>query len=457
MARTKDLTVGSPTKLILLYSIPILLGNVFQQFYNMADTIIVGRFLGNDALAGVGLTGSIYFLILGFSLGLTGGFSVVVAQRFGAKDEKGLKHSVAMIIILCAATCVILTAISMLTMRPLLRLMNTPDEVSGYAYDYISVILACMSVTIVYNMVSGLLRAIGDSKTPLYYLFIASILNIGFDLLFIVVFKMGAGGAAWATVMSQAISVVLCLIHIKLKYQILHVSRSDFSLDGKLMWKHVAIGLPMAFQFSITAVGVVAVQGAINLFGPRYIAAYTAASKIEQLVTQPAGTFGVTVATYSGQNLGAGRIDRIRQGVLRANLLTLCFSALASVVLIFGGRSLGSMFLSGDAAEAAAVLDISQIYLHLAAIFFPFLFVIFVFRNCLQGIGHSLVPLLAGFFELVVRLVVSFTLPKMLGFQGICLAGPLAWISAAVPLAIAYWYIMRKISKPMVDYDKIAT
>lgn len=444
---SKDMTQGSPTKLILFFAIPILIGNVFQQLYSMADTIIVGRYINKEALAAVGLTGPLSFLILGFTMGLTGGFSVIVAQRFGAKDEKGLKHSIATIVILCVLMITLLTIIALVSAKPLLRLINTPEDIIGDSYSYISVIYGGIVVTVLYNMLAGLLRAIGDSKTPLYFLLIASILNIVLDLIFIIVFHMGVAGAAWATVISQGISGILCLLYIKRKYPILHISRKDFNWNTKFAIKHLQLGLPMAFQFSITAIGVLILQGALNLFGSNYIAAYTAASKVEQLVTQPAGTFGITMANYSGQNLGAGRIDRIKEGVTKCTFLSLSFAIGASLILRFFGKNLASLFMKGNVIEISAVLDVSQMYFNIASLFFPFLFLIFIYRNVLQGIGHGIMPLMAGVFELAARTLVAFTLPGFIGFKGICFAGPFAWISASVPLAIAYFITIKKLMK----------
>lgn len=450
---TKDMTTGSPAKLIITYAIPILIGNIFQQFYNMADTIIVGRYLGVDALAGVGLTGPMNFLVLGFSLGITSGFSVVAAQRFGAKDEKGLKHCVATIIMLCVIMTTIITLTAVVSTKPLLRLINTPEEVFNYSYQYISIIYAGITATILYNMLAGLLRAVGDSRTPLYFLLIASLLNIVLDLLFIINFKMGVSGASLATVVSQGTSGILCLIYIKKRYPILHVSKEDFRWDWKLALKHLSIGLPMAFQFSITAIGVIVLQGALNLFGAGKIAAYAAAAKVEQLVTQPAGTFGVTMANYAGQNLGAGRIDRIKDGVRKCSFIALGFSLFASLVLKFFGKYLVKMFISGNVENVAEIYESSQQYFNIALMFFPFLFLIFIFRNALQGTGHSFMPLLVGVFELVARSVTAATLPGLIGFKGICFAGPAAWVSACIPLAVTYFITIKKMMKTYVPRE----
>lgn len=451
--KTKDLTQGSPAKLILFFSIPILIGNIFQQLYSMVDTIIVGQCINTQALAAVGTTGPMNFLILGFVMGLTGGFAVIVAQRFGGKDEKGVRRSIATILILCIVTTIIMTVIAVCTTMPLLHLINTPDDIIDQAYDYIVVIYWGIAATVVYNMLACILRALGDSRTPLYFLIVSSILNIALDFLFILPFKMGVAGAAWATVISQGISGVLCLVYTIKRYPILHLTKEDFQWNWRFAWKHMAIGLPMAFQFSITAIGVVILQGALNLFGTNNIAAYTAASKVEQLVTQPASTFGVTMANYAGQNLGAARIDRIREGVKKCTLISLCFSVAATGILLLFGRGLAGLFIPAETENAGLVLDAAQTYLRICAVFFPFLFLIFIYRNVLQGIGRSLMPLMAGIFELVARSVVSFTLPDRIGYPGICLAGPIAWIAAAVPLAIAYFVIIRRLRQ---NYEKNA-
>lgn len=431
--RGKDMTTGNPMKLILFFSIPLLIGNIFQQFYSMVDTIIVGRCINTDALAAVGSTGPMNFLIIGSISGLTSGFAVLVAQRFGAKDEDGMRHCVGIITILCLIMTVTVTLLAVTMTRPLLRLINTPEDIFEEAYRYIVIIFWGIGATVLYNMLACILRALGDSRTPLYFLMISSVLNIVLDLCFIINFQMGVTGAALATVISQAVSGVFCFLYIVVKFPILHLSRKDFKWNGALAWKHLSIGLPMAFQFSVTAIGVIVLQGALNLFGSQKIAAYTAASKVEQLMDQPALTFGVTMANYTGQNLGAGKIDRIRKGVAQATILSLSFAVFGMLMMVLCGEPLTRLFISGaEPEEMAEIIDASLQYLKIAAAFFPFLFMIFIYRNVLQGVGRSFMPLMAGVFELVTRTIVAFTLPGVLGYTGVCLAGPLAWVSASV-------------------------
>ena len=282
----QDLTSGKPLKQIMKFALPIFIGNVFQQLYSMVDTIIVGNTLGEAALAGVGATSAISFLVIGFVQGMTAGFSVKTSQYFGSRDEYNVKRSVATSFMLCAVLTVILTLISVFTTMPLLKLMKTPDEVIQYSYDYIVIIYAGLFATVFYNMVSSILRALGDSKVPLLFLIMASVINVGVDLLFIVVFKMGVAGAGWATVLSQLLSAIACLIYMFKKYDILKIKKEHFKTSWRFCYQHLAIGLPMALQYSIIAIGIMVQQSAVNVLGTRYVSAYTAATKIDTLVTQ---------------------------------------------------------------------------------------------------------------------------------------------------------------------------
>lgn len=444
MARnmTKDMTTGNPVKLILLFSIPLLIGNIFQQFYSMVDTIIVGRFIGVDALAAVGSTGSMSFLINGFVVGLTSGFAVLVSQKFGAKDEEGLKKAVASALVLALIATGIVTLVSVLLAKPMLHLMNTPDNIIDDANAYIIIIYAGTIATVVYNIIAGILRALGDSKTPLYFLIVASILNIVLDIVFIVNFSMGVAGAAWATIISQGVSGLLCIIYTYKKYKILRLKKEDFKVKSRVYKKHLKIGIPMAIQFSITAIGIMTVQGALNVFGSSAIAAYTAASKVLQIVMQPAITFGVTMATYCGQNLGAKNYIRIKEGVKKCTEISVITSIIAGIILVFGGKFFVGLFIENP---DASILAYAQECLNYSAIFFIPLGLIFIYRNALQGMGESFVPMMAGAFELIARAVVAFTLPSFIGYTGICLADPVAWLSAAIPLGIYYFKKMKSI------------
>lgn len=441
---TKDMTSGSPVKLILTFSVPLLIGNIFQQFYSMVDTIIVGRYLGVDALAAVGSTGAMAFLVNGFVIGLTSGFSVLVSQRFGANDVEGVKKSFASSLILSGIMTIIVTALSMFFAKPLLELMNTPENIIKDALDYIIIIFAGNIAIIFYNMLSSILRALGDSKTPLYFLIIASILNIILDIVFIVNFNMDVAGAAYATIISQSISAILCAIHIVKKVPILKLKRRHLKFRKDYAEKQLRIGVPMALQFSITAAGAMVLQGALNNFGSKIIASYTAASKVQQLVMQPAVTFGVAMATYSGQNLGAGRIDRIKEGVKKSTIISIIVSIISTIIVVLFGGTFTKMFMSGNDME---VISYAKQYLNTVSIFYIPLGLIFIYRNTLQGVGESFVPMMAGFAEMIARTVVAFTLPLLLDFTGIALADPAAWFAACIPLMITYYKRINIIMK----------
>ena len=441
---TNDMTKGNPVKLILLFSIPLLIGNIFQQFYSMVDTIIVGRFVGVDALAAVGATGSMVFLVNGFATGLTSGFAVLVSQKFGAKDENGLRKAVASAVTLTVISVIVVTLVSLIGAKPLLKLMNTPENIMGDAHTYIKIIYGGVVATVAYNLIASILRALGDSKTPLYFLIVSSVLNVILDLVFIINFKMGVAGAAYATIISQGVSAILCLIYTYKKFIILRLKKEDFNVKRKYYHKHLKIGIPMALQFSITSIGIMTVQAALNVFGSIVIASYTAASKALQLVMQPAITFGVTMATYCGQNLGAKEYGRIKEGVKECTKISIITSIIAGAVLIFLGKYFVMMFISNPDAE---ILKYAQQVLDISAIFFIPLGLIFIYRNALQGIGDSFVPMMAGVYELVARAIVAFTLPRYLYFIGICLADPVAWFAAVIPLGITYFRRIKSLLK----------
>lgn len=441
---TNDMTKGNPLKIFIWFSIPLLIGNIFQQLYSMVDTIIVGRFVGVDALAAVGSTGSMFFLVNGMVIGLTSGFSVLVSQKFGAKNETEIRKSVASNITLTLISAIIITVIALIVKRPLLDLMNTPKNIFKDANTYITIIYIGISTQIAYNMAAGILRALGDSKTPLYFLIISSIINIILDLVFIVKFKLGVAGAAYATNISQGLSAMLCLIYSYRKYQVLRLKKEDFKVEKDYYKTHLKIAIPMGLQFSVTGVGIIIVQGAVNVFGSNVIASYTAASKVLQLVMQPLISFGVTIATYAGQNLGAKRFDRIKKGVKVMNKISIITSLIAGAILVLFSKYFVMLFIENPSAE---IIGYTQEVLNYSAVFMIFLGFIFVYRNVLQGMGESFVPMMAGFYELAARSVVAFILPKFIGFTGICLADPIAWIAAAVPLMFTYYSNIKKISK----------
>lgn len=439
-----DMTKGNPLKLIVKFMIPLIIGNVFQQFYNMVDTIIVGRFVGVNALAAVGATGTIMFLIIGFMQGLTTGFTVLTAQRFGAGDYPGMKKSVGNAAVLSIIFTIIGTTVSVLCMDGLLRLMNTPEDIFADSKAYIMIICIGMGCNILYNLLASILRAVGNSKVPLYFLIVSAVLNVVLDIVFVVTFRMGVAGAAWATIVSQGVSGVLCLIYIIKKVTILHVAKDDWKLDYYCVRNQLYIGIPMALQFSITAIGTILVQSALNMLGSVVVAAYTAACKVEQLVTQPFLALGMTMATFSAQNRGINDFGRIKKGVKLANIMSAVYSVIIAFVVINAMPYVIRLFVSGDVTE---ILSYARIYIVVCSFFFIPLGMIYIFRNVLQGSGLSLIPMLGGVVELVSRSVLALAAAHYMSYLGVCLANVTAWFFTGVFLLIAYFIIMKRWEK----------
>lgn len=438
---TKDMTSGNPLKIILLFSIPILLGNLFQQFYNMVDTIIVGRYLGEEALAAVGSTGCLMFLVLGFANGIAQGFGVMVSHAFGAKDFRLLKHYVALSLMLTVIVSVLLTIPTVTASRQLLIWMNTPENILVLADDYIKVIFAGIILTMFYNVLSGILRGIGDSKTPLYFLVFSSILNIVLDIFLIVTVKLGTAGAAYATIIAQGASAVFCFFYMFHKFDILRTSRADYYIDAVGVKNMLSVGIPMALNYSITAIGTMIMQSAVNVFGSSVVAAFTAASKVTNIATQTMPTLGAAFATYCGQNLGAGKYNRIYEGMKQGFFLCIFATVAAAFICIFGGEFIVSWFVSNPSEE---IFTYAMQYLTVASWFFLPLAMIFLYRNALQGLNEGLVPMLSGVIELLCRFAVIALIPKSAGFFCVCFADPAAWVGAGLPLLVTYLLWKRK-------------
>lgn len=441
---TRKMTEGNPAKLILIFTIPLLIGNIFQQFYNMADTLIVGRILGVHALAAVGCTGSISFLILGFAMGVSGGLSIITAQRFGAKDEKGVRRSVAASVWISLGVTIVLTAISVPFARNILELMNTPAEIVDDAYRYIVVILGGIIASMLFNLLSNIIRALGDSKTPLLFLVIACVLNVVLDFVLIMKTNLGLAGAAWATIIAQLASGIMCLIYIKKNLPILHLTKEDWKVSGRDIRQHLSIAMPMGFQMSIIAIGAVVLQFVLNGLGATAVAAFSAAQRIDQIATQPMNSFGITMGTYAAQNYGAGKIDRIKKGVFQCCLISVGFSIVMGLVNIFAGYQLAGLFVGKGQGNVQAM---AQTYLQINGALYLVLALLFIFRFTLQGLGKGVVPTIAGIMELLMRTFAAIFLTGAIGFAGACWASPLAWIGACIPLAIAYFFTMRNLSR----------
>lgn len=441
---TNDMTKGSPIKLIIQFMIPMCLGNIFQQFYNIADSIIAGRFLGVDALAAIGSTGSLIFLVTGWLNGLTSGFSVWVAQWFGARKTDRMRHFIAMSIYICVAFVVVMTVGLLAANEPILRLMNAPENLLDDISSYMVIIYAGLVVTCAYNALAAVLRALGDSKSPLYFLIVSAVINVVLDIAFIVIFHMGVEGCAYATVIAQGISALLCLVYIIKKFPVLRLKKEDFRFSVNTVKKLLGLGIPMGLQFSITAIGTIIVQGAINVYGAVYMAGFSAAGKIQNIICTVFVAFGATIATYVGQNRGAGKMDRVKQGVRLTQMMILVCSVVLMAVIHFFGKYM--IFLFIDPAETE-VLHAAEIYFNIVSWAYPFLGSIFLYRNALQGMGYGFVPMMGGVFELVARAAIVFVAAANAGFAQVCMSDPAAWIAALIPLIPYYIWVMRKAEK----------
>lgn len=443
---TKDMTSGSTMKLILGFAVPLLMGMLFQQVYSLVDTIIVGRFLGVSALAAVGATGSINFLIVGFCQGICNGFALPVAQRFGAKDYNGLRKYVGNSAVLSIIFGGAITLITVIACRPILELMQTPADIIDLSYHYIVVIFAGIPAIMLYNILSAYLRSLGDSITPVIFLVLSAGLNIGLDLLFIVTFHWGVFGAAFATVLSQAVSGILCLILIIKKFDILHLAHDDWRLDWRYSKYLLIMGLPMGLQYSITAIGSVILQASVNTLGSTAVASMTAGSRISMFVVCPFDALGSTMATFGGQNVGAGRLDRLGRGLRSAVILGAVYSALILVVLIFFGRGLILLFVSAN--EAAVIAQAKQ-FLVTNAAFYLMLALVNIVRFLIQGMGFSGFAVFAGVFEMVARALVGLVFVPIFGFTAACFASPLAWVFADCFLIPAFFHCRKKLQNAM--------
>lgn len=443
---TKDMTSGSTMKLILGFAVPLLMGMLFQQVYSLVDTIIVGRFLGVSALAAVGATGSINFLIVGFCQGICNGFALPVAQRFGAKDYDGLRKYVGNSAVLTIIFGGAITLITVIACRPILELMQTPADIIDLSYHYIVVIFAGIPAIMLYNILSAYLRSLGDSITPVIFLVLSAGLNIGLDLLFIVTFHWGVFGAAFATILSQAVSGILCLILIIKKFDLLHLKREDWKLDWGYSRYLLIMGLPMGLQYSITAIGSVILQASVNTLGSTAVASMTAGSRISMFVVCPFDALGSTMATFGGQNVGAGRLDRLGRGLRSAVILGAVYSALILVVLIFFGRDLILLFVS---AKEAAVIAQAKQFLVTNAAFYLMLALVNIVRFLIQGMGFSGFAVFAGVFEMVARTLVGLVFVPIFGFTAACSANPLAWIFADCFLIPAFFHCRKKLQNAM--------
>lgn len=431
---------------ILNFTIPVFIGSVFQQFYNMMDAVIVGKFVGTKALAAVGATGTVMFLILGFLIGLTAGFTVLTSQKYGAGKLDEVRQTVGNAAILSIIVSVAITIVSMIGMKKLLIFMNTPADIFQDAYVYIMIICGGIFAQVLYNLLASILRALGNSKTPLYFLIVSAFLNIALDLILIIVFRMGVAGAALATVVSQGVSGLLCLFYIGKYVPELRLTRDDWKFRKNLAKSQISVGIPMGLQYSITAIGTMMVQSALNILGSYPVAAFTAGSKIEGIFSQAFVAIGTAMATYNAQNIGAGKLDRVRQGFRSAHVIGITYAVIAGLFLIFAGKYLSYLFISDNAEEVIPMVDV---YVKCTGAFFIPLYFVNSFRNGIQGMGYGILPMLAGVAELSGRGITAIVAASKESYLGACLASPMAWIIATAMLVIMYLYVMKDTGKKL--------
>ena len=442
---SKDLTQGRPFRVLLQFSLPVIAGNLFQLFYTLADTVIVGRTLGAQALAAVGSTTIVIYFVLCFVQGFTGGFGICLAQRFGARDENGQRSSAAVSWLLSAGFAVIITVLFCALAHPILRWMHTPEDIYAEAYSYMFIVLLGTGATVFYNMISNMLRSLGDSRTPLFFLIFSALLNVVLDLVFILPLGMGVAGAAWATVLSQLLSAVLCTIVGMRNFDVLRTCRADFADWRRAAAKHLAVGFPMGFQMSVMCIGQLAMQTGVNSLGSVAVAGYTAATKVDQLSVLMNNAFGIALSSFVAQNYGAGQYRRISEGV-RACLVQIEVCNVLMCALLLGCRHLVvPLFLDSPTAE---VIRYSDGYLFAVCPFYVVLGLLMVFRTAIQSMGNSRTPFEACVIELVMRILGSVGLaallePYGLSYTGICLSHTLAWLGATALLMPVYFRQMK--------------
>ena len=441
---TKDMTSGSPAKLIFGFAIPMFLGLLFQQFYSMVDTLIVGKFLGVNPLAGVGSTTSLNFMVLGFCMGVCNGFAIPVAQMFGAKEEHRLRRYVTNGAWLCIVFSIVMTLVVVAVCRPVLVLMQTPEEIFEYAYVYIVIVFWGIPCTFLYNILAAIIRSLGDSKTPVIFLAISSGINIVLDLVFVLVFDMGVEGPATATVLAQGVSGIICLWYMYRKFPVLHASREEWRPEFSYMGKLCYIGIPMGLQYSVTAIGTLVLQAAVNGLGAAVVAGVTAGQKINAFIQCPLEALGQTMAPYAGQNMGAGKIDRIGKGLKSAVLMGWGVSIICFLIAVLFGKQLTTLFV--DASETTIISYSYQFLLYCTG-GYCLLTLVNTVRFTIQGMGFSVFAILSGIMEMIARILAATVVVQMIGFAGTCLAHPMAWLFADVFLIPAFFWCRKKVAK----------
>ncbi len=437
----QDLTKGNPLKLIILFSLPILIGNIFQQLYQLADIFIVGHLLGENALAAVGASAPIFFTFLIIAFSFTGGLTAITAQRFGAKDYDGVRSSVTHSIRASVTLGTLLTLILLLILKPLLKILNVPSAIFNDSYNFILILGLAMVLIIFSNLLFGFIRALGDSRTPLYFLIFTTIMNIVFNLIFIKHFKLGVIGSALGTVLAITISVICCIMYIKKYIPLLHITPNDWKYNKNFMKEHLNIAIPMSIQFSILSLSIMIIQAVCNSFGEKIIVGFTIALRIEQLATQPLMALGIAMATFVAQNYGAGEMYRIREAIKKTVLTSFSISLIMSLCVFTFGKYLIGAFLNNPDSTA---IEVGVSYLSISIMFYFFLGLIFIFKNTLQSMGKPMFPVVSGFVELAIRSFAAIILANQIGYQGIYYASPLAWVGGSLVVLFGYYKNMYK-------------
>lgn len=439
----KKMTEGRPTVLILSFALSLMAGNIFQQLYTVVDTMVVGKGLGVQALAALGSADWMNWMVLGIIQGLTQGFGILMAQEFGAKHEDMLRKVIGNSVCLSVIFMVVLTAAGEAMVSPVLRLLQTPEDIIGNASLYLRIMFAGIPVVMLYNLLACILRALGDGRTPLNAMVVASFTNIGLDILFVLVFHLGIAGAAAATLIAQLVSAFFCIYHIR-KIEILSFQKSDFRLHQGMTRKLLFLGSPMAFQNAIIAVGGMIVQFVVNGFGVIFIAGFTATNKLYGLLEIAATSYGYAMVTYVGQNLGAGKIRRIKQGVRSAVIIGTITAVIIAVIMLLGGKYILGLFISGTPEEYEMTMGIAYYYLAIMSICLPILYLLHVLRSAIQGMGNTVLPMLSGIAEFIMRTLSALLLPALAGQNGIFFAEILAWAGADVILVTSYFVKIRE-------------
>lgn len=432
----KNMTEGNTTKLILMFAIPVLLGNVFQQFYNMADTMMVGQILGVKALAAMGAGASLTSLVIGLTSGVSMGVSILIAQYYGAKDEKGMRMAIAGCIKLCTIISFVIVIVGMVLKRPILQLLQTPQSIIDMSDAYITIIVLGLFVTMAYNAMASMLRCVGDSKTPLYFLIVASITNVVLDYIFIAYFHMGIAGAGYATVISQLLSVVLCFLYMKKKYPMFILHRGDFQVDSFVLRRQLSMGISMGLMNSIVSIGSVVLQSAVNGLGEVTIAAHTTARKVVEMFMQPLVSIAIADTTFVSQNLGAKKYKRIREGLKHSVFISFIWVVLVILVSYTCIDVLLGFLVN---AKQVRVIEIAIFYCRVTSVFYFVLSILFIYRNALQGMGNGRIPIVSSSIEMVVKVAATFLLIPSTGYTGICLAEPIAWCFMT-PVLVYFFY-----------------